>query len=191
MMHLSSLIIILIFGLILNNYKLFFKGPFKEFILEDKVEKILDDFRTVTAESAFVVRTFFFILFGWSILFSDLLSFKVIGIGVVLLIIIYFIRSLVLFVFNGTYKLEKITPEVFLAPRGLITILLFYSIPVEQIPDIGLFRGVLLFVIIFSCIIMTWSLIKEKKKLEMEEIKEGEKINSDNLEEEEEYIEEN
>ena len=191
MMHLSSLIIILIFGLILNNYKLFFKGPFKEFILEDKVEKILDNFRMVTAESAFVVRTFFFILFGWSILFSDLLSFKVIGIGVVLLIIIYFIRALVLFIFNGAYKLEKITPEVFLAPRGLITILLFYSIPVEQIPDIGLFRGVLLFVIIFSCIIMTWSLIKEKKKLEMEEIKEGEKINSDNLEEEEEYIEEN
>ena len=191
MMHLSSLIIILIFGLILNNYTLFFKGPFKEFILEDKVEKILDDFRVVTAESAFVVRTFFFILFGWSILFSDLLSFKVIGIGVVLLIIIYFIRTLVLFVFNGTYKLEKITPEVFLAPRGLITILLFYSIPVEQIPDIGLFRGVLLFVIIFSCIIMTWSLIKEKKKLETEEVEGGEKINSDNLEEEEECIEEN
>ena len=112
MMHLSSLIIILIFGLVLNNYRLFFKGVLREFVLEDRVEKILDDFRLVTVESAFVVRTFFFILFGWSIVFSDLLSFKVVGIGIVLLIIIYLVRSLVLFVFNGTYKLEKITPEV-------------------------------------------------------------------------------
>ena len=85
------------------------------------------------------------------------------------LILIYLIRGLVLFVFNGTFKLDKITPEVFLAPRGLITILLFYSIPDEHIPDIGLFRGILLFVILFSCIIMTWSLIREKKKLETHE----------------------
>ena len=190
MMHLSSLIIILFFGLILNNYKLFFRGPFKEFVLEDSVERILSDFRVVTAESAFVIRTFFFILFGWSILFTDLLSFKVIGIGIVLLIIIYFIRALVLFVFNGAYKLERISPELFLAPRGLITILLFYSIPDEHIPDVGLFRGILLFVILFSCIIMTWSLIKEKKKLNEEE-KESEIIESENLELEEEGIQEN
>ena len=189
MMHLSSLIIILIFGLILSNYKLFFKGFLKEFILEEKVEKILDDFRLVTVESAFVVRTFFFILFGWSIVFSDLLNFKVVGIGMVLLIIIYLVRALVLFVFNGTYKLEKITPEVFLAPRGLITILLFYSIPLEYIPDIGLFRGVLLFVILFSCLIMTWSLIKEKKKLELKEVVGEEEIDSENMEEE--CVEEN
>lgn len=190
MMHLSSLIIILIFGLVLNNYRLFFKGVLRDFVLEDRVEKILDDFRLVTVESAFVVRTFFFILFGWSIVFSDLLNFKVVGIGMVLLIIIYLVRALVLFVFNGTYKLEKITPEVFLAPRGLITILLFYSIPVEYIPDIGLFRGVLLFVILFSCLIMTWSLIKEKKKLEFKEIvgEEGE-IDSENMEED--CVEEN
>ena len=190
MMHLSSLIIILIFGLILNNYRLFFKGPLKEFVLEDRVEKILDDFRLVTVESAFVVRTFFFILFGWSIVFSDLLSFKVIGIGIVLLIIIYFVRAFVLFVFNGTYKLEKITPEVFLAPRGLITILLFYNIPSDHInPNLELFRGVLLFVILFSCLIMTWSLIKEKKKLEIKEVVGEEEIDSENMEEE--YIEEN
>ena len=171
MMHLSSLIIILFFGLVLNNYKLFFKGPLKEFILEERVEEILEDFRVVTIESAFVVRTFFFILFGWSIVFSDLLSFKVLGVGLVFLILIYLIRSLVLFVFNGTFKLDKITPEVFLAPRGLITILLFYSIPSGILPEgqLDFVKGILLFVILFSCLIMAWSLIKEKKKLELEE----------------------
>ena len=171
MMHLSSLIIILFFGLVLNNYKLFFKGPLKEFILEERVEGILDDFRVVTIESAFVVRTFFFILFGWSIVFSDLLSFKVLGVGLVFLILIYLIRSLVLFIFNGTFKLDKITPEVFLAPRGLITILLFYSIPSGILPEgqLDFVKGILLFVILFSCLIMAWALIREKKKLELEE----------------------
>ena len=175
MMHLSSLIIILFFGLVLNNYKLFFRGPLKEFILEDRVEGILDDFRVVTIESAFVVRTFFFILFGWSIVFSDLLSFKVLGVGVVFLILIYLIRGLVLFVFNGTFKLDTITPEVFLAPRGLITILLFYSIPSGVLPggQLDFVKGILLFVILFSCLIMAWSLIKEKEKKEKLELEEG------------------
>ena len=184
MMHLSSLIIILFFGLVLNNYKLFFKGPLKEFILEERVEEILDDFRVVTIESAFVVRTFFFILFGWSIVFSDLLSFKVLGVGLVFLILIYLIRSLVLFVFNGTFKLDKITPEVFLAPRGLITILLFYSIPSGILPEdqLDFVKGILLFVILFSCLIMAWSLIKEKKKLELEE--EAELLEDDFLDQE-------
>ena len=184
MMHLSSLIIILFFGLVLNNYKLFFKGPLKELILEERVEEILDDFRVVTIESAFVVRTFFFILFGWSIVFSDLLSFKVLGVGLVFLILIYLIRSLVLFVFNGTFKLDKITPEVFLAPRGLITILLFYSIPSGILPEgqLDFVKGILLFVILFSCLIMAWSLIKEKKKLELEE--EAELLEDDFLDQE-------
>ena len=76
-----------------------------------------------------------------------------------------------MFVFNGTFKLDKITPEVFLAPRGLITILLFYSIPNGILPEgqLGFVKGVLLFIILFSCLIMAWSLVGEKKKLALEE----------------------
>ena len=74
------------------------------------------------------------------------------GVGVVFLILIYFIRALVLFVFNGTFKLDKITPEVFLAPRGLITILLFYSVPSGILPEgqLDFVKGILLFGILFS-----------------------------------------
>tara|TARA_B100000927_G_scaffold291728_1_gene296250 strand:- start:3552 stop:4859 length:1308 start_codon:yes stop_codon:yes gene_type:complete len=162
--HYPVLLIILIFGLILNNYKLFFTGVFEGLVIPERVERILSDFRLVTVESAFVVRTFFFILFGWSIVFSDLLSFKVIGVGIVLIIIIYLIRALVLLVFGRTFSLEKITPEVFVAPRGLITILLFYKIPDSIKGDNPNLDGILLFVILFSCLIMSWSLIKQKKK---------------------------
>ena len=160
MFHLSSLIIILIFGMILNNYKVFFRGGLMRLLNEEKVEEVLDDMRVVTAETAFVVRTFFFIIFGWSVYLGSLLSFKVIGIGLVILFIIYLVRAITLFIFNG----KNIVTQLFLAPRGLITILLFFAIP-EELSIGPEFQGVLLFVILVSCLVMTWSLISYKNKL--------------------------
>jgi len=164
MFHLSSLIIILIFGMILNNYKVFFRGVLMKLLNEEKVGGVLGDMKIITAESAFVVRTFFFIIFGWFTDLGSLLSFKVIGIGLVVLVIIYIVRAIILFLFNG----KDIITRLFLAPRGLITILLFFSIPdgvVEYTAHEDL-RAVLLFVILISCLIMTRSLVSYKKKLE-------------------------
>ena len=160
MFHLSSLIIILIFGMILNNYKVFFRGGLMRLLNEEKVEEVLDDMKVVTAETAFVVRTFFFIIFGWSVYLGSLLSLKVIGIGLVILFIIYLVRAITLFIFNG----KNIVTQLFLAPRGLITILLFFAIP-EELSIGPEFQGVLLFVILVSCLVMTWSLISYKNKL--------------------------
>jgi NhaP-type Na+/H+ or K+/H+ antiporter len=159
MFHLSSLIIILVFGVMLNNYKVFFKGKMLSFLNEEKVFSVLEDMKVVTAETAFVVRTFFFIIFGWSVYLGSLLSLKVIGVGLVILIVIYVVRAVVLFVFNG----RDIVLELFLAPRGLVTILLFFAIPKEL--SLGKeFQGVLLFVILVSCVIMTQSLVAYKKR---------------------------
>jgi len=160
MFHLSSLIIILIFGMILNNYKVFFRGGLLKLLNIEKVDEVLDDMKVITAETAFVVRTFFFIIFGWSVYLGSLLSFKVIGIGLVILAIIYAIRAIVLFLFSG----KDIVTQLFLAPRGLITILLFFAIP-EELSIGPEFQGVLLFVILISCLIMTWSMISNKNKL--------------------------
>ena len=173
MFHLSSLIIILIFGIILNNYPLFFKGGLQKLIAVEKVDEVLEDMKVVTGETAFVVRTFFFIIFGWSVSLGSLLSIKVIAIGFVVLAIIYLVRALVLFLFNGTDML----PQLFLAPRGLITILLFFAIPEDLTPKVN-FLGVLLFVILFSCIIMTWILMVRKKKGDtaVSSIEEGKEI---------------
>ena len=127
---------------------------------KEKVEGVLNDMKVVTAESAFVVRTFFFIIFGWSVCLASLLSLEVVGLGLLVLVIIYLVRGLMLFVFNGT----DINPQLFLAPRGLITILLFFAIPEELTPGTD-FQGVLLFVILFSCVIMTWAMMVRKKNL--------------------------
>ena len=159
--HLSSLIIILIFGMILNNYKVFFAGGLSRLINDKKVEHILADFKVVTGESAFVVRTFFFIIFGWSVSVGSMFNLKSIAIGIALLVIIYVVRAICLFIFSG----KNIFPQIFLAPRGLITILLFFAIP-KELTDKYDFNGVLLFIILASCLIMTWSLIRHKKNLE-------------------------
>ena len=183
MFHLSSLIIILIFGMILNNYKLFFKGVLTRLVSFEKVEEVLDDLKIVTAETAFVVRTFFFIIFGWSVSLGSLVSFSAIGLGLLILIIIYLVRTIVLFVFGG----KNILPQLFLAPRGLITILLFFAIP-ENLNSSADFQGVLLFVILLSCIIMSWALMEQKKKLATEFLDDENKSSS--LEQEGEIIEE-
>ena len=165
MLNLSSLIIILVFGLILNNYKLFFKGFLSNLIVGDKkILEIIDDFKVVTLESAFVVRTFFFILFGWSININDLLDLKSFLIALSIVIVIYLVRCVVLFVFSITLRFDKILPELFLAPRGLLTILLFFTIPEGLIDSDVNFEGVFLYVIIFCSIIMTLILVNEKKK---------------------------
>ena len=158
--HFPSLIIILIFGVILNNYKIFFRGGLMKLLDKGRVEEVLGDFKIITAESAFVVRTFFFIIFGWSVYLGSLLSFKVIGIGLIILAIIYLVRAVILFIFNG----KDIIPQLFLAPRGLITILLFFAIP-KELSAGAEFQGVLLFVILGSCLIMARSLIAHKNKL--------------------------
>ena len=166
MFHLSSLVMILIFGVILNNYKLFFSGGLASLLNMERVDHILNDMKVITAESAFVVRTFFFIIFGWSITISDLFSLKVVSIGICILFIIYIIRALFLFLFQG----KDIFPQLFLAPRGLITILLFFAIPEETRNANEEIEGVLLFIILTTCLIMSWALVvqKNKEKLQKE-----------------------
>ena len=187
-LHLPSLVIVFVFGLILNNYSLFFKGKLRGFIDFEKIDSVLHDFKTVTAESAFVIRTFFFVVFGLSITLSSLFQdWKIILFGVLTIVIIYAVRAFVLLVFHGSIKINSVLPELFLAPRGLITILLFFSIPNEIKEGFKFgqyFDGVLLFVILCSCIIMMLSLMHEKKKSLLIEVENKENEENDENEEE-------
>ncbi|MDM8160779.1 cation:proton antiporter [Labilibaculum sp. K2S] len=161
-MHLSSLIIILIFGLVIANMKLFFKGKLSKLIDFEKAHHIYNELHTITAETAFVVRTFFFVIFGLSIAVSSLLSLNVTIVSFLILISIYAIRYVILRIFVG----KDILPQLFVAPRGLITVLLFYSIPSEaQVEDFE--PGILLCVIIGTSLIMTCAMIYDKYRNSM------------------------
>jgi len=159
-MHLSSLIIILIFGLVISNTKVFFPGKTAIFLENEKINQIYHELHIITLETAFVVRTFFFVIFGLTIVISSLFSFSVALISLLIIASIYAIRFVVLRVFIG----KDILPQLFIAPRGLITVLLFYAIPKEA--EIANFEsGILLFVIIGTSLIMTWAMIKDKRKM--------------------------
>lgn len=154
LLHLSPLLIILIFGLMLANHELFFR-IFKDFFKEeDPIEEIEKEFHLITLETSFVVRTFFFVVFGMTISLSSLLGTDLLIISLGILAAIYVIRFVVLKIaMKGT-----ISPELWVAPRGLITILLFYAIPTERrIPEFD--TGILLYVIIVSSLIMSAGLI--------------------------------
>jgi len=159
-MHLSSLIIILVFGLVIANVKLFFPGKTAIFLEKEKMHQIYHELHIITLETAFVVRTFFFVIFGVTIVLASLLSLNVAMVSILIIASIYIIRFLVLRIFIG----KDILPQVFIAPRGLITILLFYAIPVEA-EVAGFESGILLFVIIATSLIMTGAMIRDKKKM--------------------------
>jgi hypothetical protein len=157
--HLSSLIIILIFGLVIANVKLFFPGKLATFLDNEKVNQIYHELHIITLETAFIVRTFFFVIFGLTIVMSSLLSLSVALVSILIIVSIYAIRFAILRTFFGS----DIMPQLFIAPRGLITVLLFYAIPNEARVD-TFESGILLFVIIGTSLIMTWAMIKEGKK---------------------------
>lgn len=156
MMHLSSLIIILIFGLILSNPKIFFVGILKVFHNKRVLNEIYEAFQLITMESAFVVRTFFFFIFGFSVSIGALLDFKLAVVSGIIILMIYATRAVLM---RLIVKAKDFKLSTLIAPRGLITLLLFYSIP-ENLVNQSFNGGILLFVIIFTSLLMTYGLIK-------------------------------
>ena len=168
-LHFESLILILFFGVVLNNHTLFFKGKLKTFIDEQRVESLIDNFKVLIGETAFVIRTFFFVLFGFSIVMAKLFDLEVLYIGLSLVGVIFIVRAVFLLIFTG----KNISPLIYLAPRGLITVLLFMKVQSENIEmgaDLANIDGVLLFVILLSCLIMMYGLIINKKQQNQKEL---------------------
>jgi NhaP-type Na+/H+ or K+/H+ antiporter len=154
--HLSSLIVILVFGLALSNYKLFFSGKLKKFINDDILKDINKEFHLVTLESAFVVRTFFFVVFGITLDLQSLFNIETAIISLSVVAALYVVRFILLRLF-----FKDILTELFIAPRGLITILLFFGIPAKYLQD-SFSSGILLYTILFTGIIMTVGLMLHK-----------------------------
>ncbi len=158
-LHLSSLIIILVFGLVISNSHLFFPEFLKKTIKPESIKTLYHELHIVTGETAFIVRTFFFIIFGITIVLSSLLSIQVILVSVIILATIYGLRLVLFRLFMG----KDIFPTVYIAPRGLITVLLFFAIPKElQVEQFQ--NGILLFIIIATSIVMTWAMLRANKK---------------------------
>jgi Kef-type K+ transport system membrane component KefB len=183
MLHLSPLILILIFGLMLNNHKIFFANILKNkegnswlggLLDDEKMAGLRHDFHILTLESAFVIRTFFFVLFGATVVLASLTDIEVLFYGLTISVILYVTR----FIFLRLFRPEDPVSLLYIAPRGLITILLFFQISSNytELVDPAFNGGILLVVILVTCIIMTVSLIQKGTGIEPIEVNKGQRL---------------
>jgi Kef-type K+ transport system membrane component KefB len=156
--HLPSLIIILVFGLMINNWEKVPIGKLSHYFPQNQIESLRHLLHSITAESSFLVRTFFFLLFGFSIQLNFVGETEVLIIGSLVVLALLLVRYFYLRFFLHT----NIFPEVVFIPRGLITIVLFYKIPAGLMLT-TFNQGILFFIILCSSIIMAIGMIFYKK----------------------------
>ncbi len=148
--QLPTLLVVLVFGLILNNWRQRRFRRLHRYLGVGAVERAAETVKSVNTESAFLVRTVFFTLFGYMIDVRVLGDATVLVAGSAIVAAIFGARYLYLRLFIR----EHVLPELFFAPRGLVTIVLFYSIPagltVAEFDD-----GIVFFVVVATTIIMT------------------------------------
>jgi len=159
--HLPALVTIFIFGIFLSNVKSLLPQFLKNYLDLERTEKELHEFHILTAESTFIVRTFFFLFFGFSIQLSDFNSVQPLFYGVLIIVIMLVLRYVYF-----TATTFKVTPStlVYMSPRGLISILLF--IQLKEVPYIDLSTSliderVLLIIILTSMLIMLIGTLKK------------------------------
>jgi len=162
--HLSSLINVLAFGLFLSNAEQINFRWFRTRFIYPNFKADFQQMFQISAESAFLIRTFFFVIFGFVMDTHMLENSDVIESGMILLLSIYVIRMALIAPILKT----DLLPEVFMSPRGLISILLFLSIPGNlRIAEVS--EGLLFIVIFGTSMIMTVGLLfTQKTKQEAE-----------------------
>ncbi|MDP5090050.1 MAG: cation:proton antiporter [Saprospiraceae bacterium] len=155
--HMPSLIFILIFGLFIGNIDELKKLSWINRMKPENLNQEVHKFKEITTEITFMIRALFFLLFGYLINISELLNMDTALWAFLLTGSIFILRYLVIYLFQ-----LKQNPILFIAPRGLITILLFLSIPSSQQFYMAN-KSLILQVIILTAFVMMFGLINYKK----------------------------
>lgn len=158
--HLPALVFILIFGLFLNNLDELTRFNFVKKLQPEKLNLEVREFAKLIGEVSFLVRTIFFLLFGYTITADVLLNSETVSFAFGAVVIIVLVRIIQLKVL----KIE-FSPLLFVAPRGLVTIMLFLSIPFAKSFDF-VNSSLVIQVIILSAVIMMVGLLFSKNKAE-------------------------
>ncbi len=148
--HLPALLFVLIFGLVLANYRFLDISFIGKFINFEKFGKDIESFKHISGELTFLVRSFFFIMFGYLTKLDELLNVQNLTFSAGIVLFLFLLRWLF---FKQVIK-EPVIPLLFYAPRGLITILLFLSIPeINRLEIIN--EGVVTQVIFISILLLS------------------------------------
>ena len=122
-------------------------------ILDKEVHK----FAELTKEFTFIIRTLFFVLLGFLIKIDEILNTNTILWADGISTFIFIIRA----IFLKVLKLN-LDPLLFIAPRGLITILLFLSIPETQKTSF-INNSLIIQIIILTALFMMFGLMFSKQ----------------------------
>jgi Kef-type K+ transport system membrane component KefB len=155
--HLPGLVFILLFGLFIGNLDELKHFKWIEKFKPEELNKEVHKFKELVAEFAFLVRALFFLVFGFLMETSEILSTETLLWAILISFLLFFFRAIQL-------KLSKLPlkPLLFIAPRGLITILLFLSILPSN--SIGLVnKSLIIQVIIITAFTMMFGLMTNKK----------------------------
>ncbi len=163
MIHLPALLLVLAFGMILSNNR-FLENTLVNFYVDfEKFRSDLVSFKKILGELTFLVRSFFFLIFGFYVKIDGLLSPVNLLSALVIVLTVFGMRYLFFLLVPGARPF----PLLFFAPRGLITILLFLSIPaISRIPMVS--EELITLVILFSITVLTVGNIIWRKKENIE-----------------------
>jgi hypothetical protein len=158
--HLPALIFILIFGIFIGNLDLIKRKTFVKLLHPEKMHEEVVDFKNIVAEGTFLVRTLFFVVFGYLIDLEELLNIETIEWSIGIVIGIFLVRIIQL-------KLIKLPvfPLLFVAPRGLITILLFLAIPTSMSFSL-VNKSLIIQVIIITVFVMMIGMLFYREKID-------------------------
>ncbi len=160
--HLPALIFIMIFGLFIGNLDELKRFKWIQRFKPDELNVEVQKFKELVIEGAFLVRAIFFILFGFLLETAEILNPDTMIWAVGIVFLIYLFRAVQLKVSN--LPLESL---LFIAPRGLITILLFLRIdaviedPKETISFVN--ESLIVQVIVLTAIVMMVALLFTSK----------------------------
>ena len=160
-LHLSPLLIVMILGLLLNNAPLLHRFRWLRRLHSNHYDAELDKLKHLTAEATFLARTFFFLLLGYDADLAQLADPFAIGLALALVAASLGLRWLMLRLVHGS----PTRPLLWMTPRGLITVLLFYSLPEGLVPA-AFPRGALILVVLISCLVMAAGLRADGAKAE-------------------------
>ena len=156
--HLPALVFILLFGLFLGNLDELKQSKWIQLLRPRELDKEVSKFKELIAEVTFLIRALFFLLFGFLMKKSEILNTETIIWAIGITAAIFIIRAISL-------KIMKLplSPLLFVAPRGLITILLFIAVvPNNAISFIN--SSLVIQVIILTVLVTMVGLLISKKK---------------------------
>jgi Kef-type K+ transport system membrane component KefB len=159
--HLPALIFILLFGISIGNLDKLKRISILQSLYTGSLDKEVTRFREITSEATFLIRSLFFLMFGFLVETSEILNADSLQRAFCIVGVILIIRALQLKLTG-----QKIFPLVFIAPRGLITILLFLTIsPLDKIGFVN--QNLILQIVVITTLIMMIGTLSPNKEQEL------------------------